>query len=466
MRILRYISLIILCALAMMSCIEDGVSSNASEQPVFSVDTLKMGEYFSQACTPTSRFIVYNRYDKIMNIQSISLSGSKRDVFRLNVDGISGKSFNNIQIRPNDSIFVFVEANLPLNDAPGQYKVECNMDFVTHGKTNTVVLSALSENIIRFRAQKVEKDTWFTARLPFLVYDSLIVAENAKMTVDANARIYLHDGAYIKVYGTLVCNGTAEQPVNFTGDRSGFVASDIPYELMSGQWDGIYFAPTSKNNNMTYTSVRNTSMGIVLDNVGASPALTMIASQVHNSEGTVLAALHSDVNAYACEFSEAGMGLVYLQGGKHTFNHCTFANNYLFSAISGAAVQFYHLNAETDDESGKPYVSANIDNCIIYGIGADLSHGDLTGTSVKVRNTLLKSKGEDDDNFIKCIWGEDPLFYTVRSDYYFDYRLQAESPAIGAADPSLTSPSSRRDRYGNVQPAKPDLGAYVYRERE
>ena len=54
------------------------------------------------------------------------------------------------------------------------------------------------------------------------------------------------------------------------------------------------------------------------------------------------------------------------------------------------------------------------------------------------------------------------MYYTVRNDYYFDYRLQPESPAIGAADPMLTNPLSKTDRYGNRQPSAPDLGAYVF----
>ncbi len=34
---------------------------------------------------------------------------------RLNVDGFSGKSFDNVEIRANDSIIVVVETTLPAN---------------------------------------------------------------------------------------------------------------------------------------------------------------------------------------------------------------------------------------------------------------------------------------------------------------------------------------------------------------
>ena len=50
----------------------------------------------------------------------------------------------------------------------------------------------------------------------------------------------------------------------------------------------------------------------------------------------------------------------------------------------------------------------------------------------------------------------------MREDYIFDYRLQAESPAIGAADPALTAPEASVDAYGLSRGTAPDLGAYVY----
>ena len=452
----------VVAAMMLASCIEDGVSTNPSEQPTFSVDTLKMGDIFTAESTPTSRFIVYNRYDKIMSIETITLRESDKGIFRLNVDGISAKSFSNVEIRPNDSIFVFVEALVPENGKVEPVTVDGHLDFKTHGNVKTVVIRAESQDVTRLRASKIEKNTHFTAGKPYQIFDSLVVAEGVTLTIDAGARILFHDAAYMKVYGTLQSKGTAENPVNFTGDRTGFVASDIPYEIMSGQWDGIFFAPTSKSNRFEYTSVRNMETGIVLDNVEASPAVVFVASQVHNSAGVTLVSLHSDVEAYATEFSDAALGVMCLYGGKHVLNHCTFANYYLFSAISGAALQFTHLNADSDDESGKPYLSADISNCIIYGYGSELSHGDLTGTGVTIRNTLFKTKGVDDDNFINCLWDADPLYYTVRDDYYFDYRLQPESPAIGAADASLTKELSKKDRYGKTQPGQPDLGAYVF----
>jgi hypothetical protein len=77
----------------------------------------------------------------------------------------------------------------------------------------------------------------------------------------------------------------------------------------------------------------------------------------------------------------------------------------------------------------------------------------------------MKSSGSDDDNFISCLWGSNPLFYTVREDYVFDYRLKDDSPAIGAGDAASTRPEAALDAYGLARGSAPDLGAYVYSKK-
>ena len=216
---------------------------------------------------------------------------------------------------------------------------------------------------------------------------------------------------------------------------------------------------------LSHTIVKNTTYGVVLDGEDAAAGETSVwlhNSRLRNSGGTVLASVHADIVATGCEFAEGGGGLVYLHGGSHIFNHCTFANYYLFSALGGPALSLNHISADDEDESELPLLKADITNCIIYGLGTDMTPGDLTGTDVTVQYCLLKSKGSDDDNFLNCIWDVDPLYYTVRNEYLFDYRLKDESPAIGAADPSLTLIGAAIDAYGKPRGNQPDLGAYVY----
>ena len=78
---------------------------------------------------------------------------------------------------------------------------------------------------------------------------------------------------------------------------------------------------------------------------------------------------------------------------------------------------------------------------------------------------LLKATGDDDNNYIDCVWNEDPLFLTVRNDYYFNYRVAPDSPAIGRGNPDFITPVTFYDMDGtpriSVSGEYPTLGAYA-----
>lgn len=448
----------ILITLTVTSCIEDGVETSASAQPVFSTDTLRMGTYFTQQPTPTARFVVYNRNPKILNISSISLREGSGSTFRLNVDGWSATSFSNVEIRPNDSIYVFVEATLPVNSTPELTDITAHLDFVTNGQSRTVVIRASGQDVVRRKAHTVTADETWSAEYPYQIFDSLIVAPGARLTLEPGVRLHFHDDAYMRVYGSLVTSGTAEAPVEMTGDRTDNVVGSISFDLMASQWRGLEFAQQSTGSSLSHTVVRNTVWGVAVDSLAR---VDMLNCRLRNSAGYALSARHATLNLTGCEIAEGSLGALLMHGGELTANHCTMANYYLFTAPQGAIVQFDHYNADTDDSSGMPYLKADITNSIIYGLGTDLNEGDLTDTGITLRWCVLKSEGSDDDNFISCMWDTDPDWATVRNEYIFDYRLHADSPALGHADPSLTLPEAARDFYGTERGSTPRPGAYA-----
>lgn len=450
------------------ACIEDGYTTAPSDQPRFSTDTLSLGTIFTDEPSPTSRFTVHNPYGKQLSVSDISLSGKDASCFRINVDGLSGTSFHDIDIRAKDSIYVLVEATLPPSEAVAPTLYEASLNFTTNGVTRSVVLAANGQNVVRLRAELITEDVTLDSPLPYQIFDSLTVAEGARLTIPAGARLCFHDKAALIVRGTLKCEGVPERPIVFEGDRQGNVVSDISFDIMSRQWVGVYIAPESTANYLTETIIRNTTVGLIIEgnpeaDYSAEPQLRLHNCRLTNSGGLVLEAYHSAVEAVGCEFSEAADGLVYLQGGRHNFALCTFANYYLFSAISGAAIQMAHLGtADTDDGSGLPALEATFTNSIIYGLGAEIAPADIEGASVTFNTCLFRSEGNDDANFINCLWGEDPLFYTEREEYIFDYRLRPDSPAAFAADPALIPSTAQFDFYGLSRTPPTAIGAYVF----
>ncbi len=469
--IVRFL-LSISAVLTLGSCIEDGFTTSPSDTPVFSEECIDMGDVFTEETTPTSRVLIHNRNNKSLLLSEISLSGPDAEYFQINVDGSSTPAgWNNLEIRAKDSVFVLIQATLPeRGDLCDEFSAQ--LDVRTNGVVTSLPIVARGVNVTRLRGETLDSDTRLTAVKPYQIYDSLVVAEGATLTLEPGTTLHFHDKAELIVRGTLISEGTVEEPVVMKGDRTGNVVSDISFDIMSRQWTGVFFTRTSTGNRLKHTMIRNTVQGVTVNgnpesDYSSTPQLTLLNCILNNSAGYVLEAYRSRVKATGCQFSEAGDGLIYLQGGKYRFDQSTFSNNYLFAAISGPAIQFGEPSFDEEwdgDTEGLPesYIQADFTNSIIYGIGSDLSHGDLEGYSIYFRNCLFKSEGTDDDNFINCIWGEDPLFYTDRLEYVFDYRLRPDSPATGMADSSLSEADAATDLYGNSRGNQPDLGAYVF----
>lgn len=463
-------ALLLPLALLTGSCIEDGFTSSPSSQPAFSTDTLKLGALFTGDPSPTHRFVIYNRNSKGISLSAVKFADDAPKGFRLNVDGIPGREFRNVEVRPNDSVFLFVEATLPESGKHGPIDILTHIAVECNGLTSLLPVTATGRDAVRLSGNtRYSSSTSLSPLRPYLVRDSLVVGKGATLTIPAGTELYFHSEAQMIVRGTLRVEGTAEKPVTMTGDRLGFVAAAIPYELMSGQWGGITFTSTSEANSISHASIRNSSFGIIVNEArsrGDLPGLQLVNTQMRNTKELTLSCFHTNVVAAGCEFSEAALGLVSFTGGNIRLNHCTLSNNYLFTAIGGAALQFSHTSIDDADEAvelaSHPYLTADISNSIIYGLGAELFPADIVNLPITFRNCLLKSKGTDDDNFLATLWGADPLFHTVRSEYLFDYRLKPDSPAASAADPALTLPLTAADRYGTPRLPSPSLGAYQF----
>lgn len=445
------------------SCIEDSASTSPADQPEFSTETIDLGTIFTDQLSATYSFRVYNRHSKVMLIDHIGFQKDSRGYFRVNVDGRSGNEFSGVEIRPGDSIFVFVASNIdPLGSFLPQ-QIEDQLEFTTNGTTRRVTLRAAAQDVERLHALVIDSDTRWSGDRPRQIFDSLVVAPGVTLTIEAGARLHFHDKASMRVRGSLVTLGTAEQPVVFSGDRQGQVISGVSFDIMSRQWEGLRFYPSSRANSMAFTTVENTTWGCVVDSLGAddaAPSLDMLNCRLRNSHGYGLVSSFSWIRAIGCEIAEAASGAMAVEGGRLDMNHCTLSNYYLFSAIAGPCLQLYHLNDQNSSQTTLPYLQASIANTIIYGSSADLSPTSLDLTDVYLDNCLLKSSGSDDDHFRSILWAVDPLFYTDRQAYIFDYRLRPDSPALGRAVSIYGMELPATDYYGTPRPSPAAIGAY------
>lgn len=444
MKYLCYLCLMLSGLLGLMSCIDDDVTTDSGVEVAFSTDTVHMGIVFTEELSPTARFKIFNPNSQGIIVSSITVNGDGAD-YHLLVNGGSGEYTQDVEIRAKDSIVVFVNVLHPANGTGAEVSKDADVEVLINGRTHKLVINSLAQDVLRLEDVTVDAETVLTAEMPYKVTGDLTVAESGHLKIMPGTRIYFHDKAKLTVNGRLTAEGTAGEPVVMSGDRHGYVVSDIPYEIMSGQWDGVYFDTSRKDNVMSHVVIKNTVNGVTAISDEAA-ALKLVNCVIHNSQNSILTAENTDVTAIGCEFSDAPHGVVSLTGSKAVFNHCTFANNYLFAATDGSLLYIGEKS------------QVNATNSIFYGIGSSVSMED--GAEGYFRSCLVKENGENDDDFVDILWDSDPLFVTDREEYLFDYRLQKDSPAIGAANPELTLPEAKYDFYGNLRGASPEMGAY------
>lgn len=472
--LLTIIAAMCVCA---TSCISDGVSTSSSDILTFSRDTVSFDTVFTDLGTPTARLVVANRAKKGIVISSISLK-NPNSCFSINVDGMSGKDFHDIEIWREDSIYMFIECFLPETQSKEPYRMEDELVFVTNGVTQTVILEAYGQNVIRMRAARITSDTRLTADQPYVVFDSLVVDRGATLSIAPDTRLLFHDGAELIVHGRLDAQGEPGKLIQMRGDRLDNVLPNVSYDILAGQWKGIRISPESFDNKLEYVDMRSTERGLLLDSCGnfSRVKLELRNSWLHNSQENVLNAKYCNIKAYGVCFSESPGAVVSLTGGEAEFVQCTIANNYLFSAIREPLLCLYHCvppkpGAPIDWDNPYPLMKATFENSIIYGIGSDINEGDLSGSDVYMHNVAMKAGGDDDDHFINCLWECDPLFLTDRPRYYFNYHVQPDSPVIGKGDPQFITSATATDIDGvnrlDISPdGCPTLGAYAQPQSE
>src|SRR5512133_623829 len=78
----------------------------------FSSDTVTFDTVFTTLGSATLSFKIYNRGSSTLRIRSISLGGAEHSFFHLNIDGEPSFSVQNVDVPPDDSLFIFIAVTI------------------------------------------------------------------------------------------------------------------------------------------------------------------------------------------------------------------------------------------------------------------------------------------------------------------------------------------------------------------
>ncbi len=445
--------------ICVLSCRKTSFIQSADALVNTSADTLHFDTVFTTTGSITKSFKIFNRNDQKLRLSNVKLMGAASSAFKLNVDGTAGVDFNNIEIAPNDSIYVFVSVTISQNSTSLPYIVQDSILINYNGNNKYVQLDAFGQNANFLRNSRITRNTtWINNDLPYVILGSVLVDSGASLIINKGCRIFVHANAPIIVNGSLKVNGERfdSTRVVFRGDRL-----DEPYRDYPGSWPGIYFSPSSKDNVLNYAIIENAYQGIITQFPSSDRNYKVSLNQciIDNIYDAGILSIASSVKATNCLISNCGSNISIMAGGSYDFNYCTvvsYSNSYLTHKSPVMLV------SNADNQNQLNNLSAVFRNCIFWGEGGIVDNEvvidkKVTSSSVAFENILYKGK-EKLSTAVNSILNEPPQFDSIDAGKrYFDFHLQATSPARdkGSGNVPVTI-----DLDGNPRAGLPDIGCY------
>lgn len=447
----------ILCLIC--ACKKDSFITSSDARIFITADTLHYDTVFTTVGSVTQSFKIINTNNQKLRISSVRLMGGNASAFKMNVDGTSSTTVNNIEINANDSVYVFLQVNVNPASSNLPFIIRDSIQVLYNGNEDWVQLEAWGQNAHFMRNKSILADETWTNDLPYVIQGFLYVDINKTLSIEKGCRIYVHADAPLVIDGTLKVNGERDTAnrVYFQGDRL-----DEPYRDFPAAWPGIYFGPLSKDNVLTYTTIKNSYQAIAVEepSVNLNPKLTMNQCVIDNSYDAGIVASNSNVYAQNMLISNCGRNIAISKGGNYQFIYCTVA------AYSNSYVNHKEpVLSITNDGSTVP-LNAVFRNCIFWGEGGQLD------------NEVVISNGPFNILFDKNLWkvstvptninpassgnfNSQPGFDSIDVfKKYYNFRLRDTSSAVGKG----TATSINIDIEGKSRPVGiPDLGSYERR---
>ena len=490
--------LIFAIVIFMSSCRKDFSSIPSFGELEFSKDTVFLDTIFTNIGSATYNLKVYNRGNKSITIPKIALENGTSSNYRLNVDGIPGKEFNDIDILAKDSIFVFVETTINVNNIsnplytdrilfdngnnqqdvdlvtlvqdanfifPGKDPISMKIDSLTLDGSPTSIKG-------RFLT---DTELTFTNTKPTVIYGYATVPGNKTLTIEAGAKVYFHSnsGLIVDDKATLKINGTLAEKVIFEGDRLEYDFNEIP-----GQWGTIWMRAGSKDNEIYHAQIKNGIIGILIDSIGSNttPTLMLQNTEIYNHSNFGVLARETNIKAHNVIIGSAGQAsLAATIGGTYNFTHSTFANywNNGIRQLPAVLVNNYFTYTDVNGQEiteTRNLNAANFTNCIFDGNNniefiLDKTEGSLF--NFKVSNSLIQFNDANNS------FGDNPEMDFSNSNYQniimngnLDFRnSQKNDFIIGQGSDAINKAATTNfsfDILGVDRTVAPDIGAYQH----
>lgn len=500
------------------SCRKDFEFDLSSGNLEFSKDTVYLDTVFSNIGSSTYNLKVYNNSDNDIVIPIVRLSQGQNSMYRLNVDGItgigaiSGKEFENVEILAKDSMYIFIETTIDIQQlvsSETQFLYTDAIEFDSGSNLQKVELVTLVKDAVFIYPQRFlnsegqyitetltfdvdgdgmddettiegrfldDTELTFTNEKPYVIYGYAAVDNGKTLNVEAGARVHFHanSGLLVTSGGSINAQGILstdedlmEGEIIFEGDRLEPAFSDVP-----GQWQTIWLFNGSTNNTFDHVTIKNSTVGILSEgNQDDASKLNITNTQIYNSSNFGILGRATLINAENLVINKSGQSsFAGTFGGRYNVVHSTLANywNNSFRQFPSVLLNNYIVDEENTTFTN-PLEEANFTNTIIYGNdnpemlldkdGDDTFNFKFTNCLIRFvdSNNNFTGAEYDFDNialYENVIFNEDPEFLDPFSNK-LEIPIGSPSDGFGIMAGNLFS-----DIIGTMRSSPSDLGAY------
>jgi len=484
----------------------------------FSKDTVYLDTVFSNIGSSTYNLKVYNNSNNDIVIPLVRLSQGQSSMYRLNVDGmtgsgpISGKEFENVEILAKDSMYIFIETTIDIQQlvsSETQFLYTDAIEFDSGSNLQKVELVTLVKDAVFIYPQRYlnsegdyitetltfyvdgdgmddettiegrfldDTELTFTNEKPYVIYGYAAVDGGKTLNIEAGARVHFHanSGLLITSGGSINAQGILstdtelmEGEIIFEGDRLEPDFSDVP-----GQWQTIWLFNGSTNNIFNHVTIKNSTVGLLSEgNQDDVSKLNLTNTQIYNSSNFGILGRATAINAENLVINNSGQSsFAGTYGGRYNIVHSTLANYWSNSFRQFPSVLLNNYIVDEDNTTfTNPLEEANFTNTIIYGndnpeMLLDKDNGDtfnfkFTNCLIRFSDSNNNFTGDEYDfdnatHYENVIFNEDPEFL---DSYLNKLQIPNGSPADGFG---IVAGNLFSDIIGAMRTIPRDLGAY------
>lgn len=406
------------------SCRQDFEFESSTGGLQFSKQTVYLDTVFTNVGSSTYTLKVYNPSDNDIKIPTIQLGEGEDSKYRLMVDGMPGKVFNNVELLAKDSMFIFIETTIDYTEyanPDSEYlytdQIEFHnisgspqtVDLVTlvrdayflypkrFGDGTTETLPIGDEEIYGFyldHSDPINGDEYiWNESKPYVIYGYAAVPTGETLSIGNGTKVHFHadSGLIIGTGATINAVGDYSQydsEGNIIDDNEIVFESDRlepDFAEIAGQWGTIWMTEGSTGN-LKNVTIKNGTVGLLIEHNSVTISMTDV--QIYNCTNYGILAKTAKIDGKNVVINNCGQaGLACSLGGDYNFTHCTFANYWPRPNQVPVSID----NGGTADF---PLTAANFTNCIIYGSGGygiSLQKNEFASDfNYNFRNCLIK----------------------------------------------------------------------------